>query len=83
MQDDDPEALSQFYYDVSECITTLKKLNYASDLFSAETLLQAVKQLPYRLVNKWADHGLSLRQRSEEPNLLHLEQWLQTCVMSQ
>ena len=83
LQDDDPSALSQFYYDVSECITTLRKLNYASDLFSTETLLQAVKRLPRRLINKWADHGLSLRQRSEEPNLMHLELWLQARVLAQ
>ena len=83
LQDDDPQALSHFYYDVSECITTLRKLNYASDLFSTETLLQAVKRLPRRLINKWADHRLSLRQRSEEPNLMHLELWLQARVLAQ
>ncbi len=81
--DDDPGALSQFYYDVSDCLTTLEQLNYASDLYSSDTLLQAVKRLPRRLVNKWADYGLSLRQRSQEPSLLYFENWLQARVLAQ
>ena len=58
IEDHDPEGLSDFYYTVSECLTTLNQLNYASDLYSTDTLLQAVKRLPQRLVNKWADYGL-------------------------
>ena len=79
----DNDALTDFYYSVSDCITTLGKLNYSSDLYSTDTLLQAVKRLPQRLINKWAEYGLMLRRRSEEPNLLHFEIWLQTRVFAQ
>ena len=83
VQDNDAVGLSNFYYSVSECITTLSKLNYASDLYSTDTLLQAVKRLPQRLINKWAEYGLMLRQRTEDPNLLHFESWLQSNVFAQ
>ena len=48
VQDNDANALTDFYYSVSDCITTLGKLNYSSDLYSTDTLLQAVKRLPQR-----------------------------------
>ena len=83
IKEDDSRALSQFYYDVSDCLTTLKQLNYASDLYSSDTLLQVVKRLPRHLINKWADHGLFLRQRAQDPNLLHFEVWLQNRVLAQ
>ena len=82
IQDNDADGIANFYYSVSNCVTTLSKLNYASDLYSTDTLLQAVKRLPQRLINKWAEYGLMLRQRSEEPNLLHFDGWLQARVLT-
>ena len=82
IQEEETNALSQFYYDVSDCLTTLKQLNYASDLHSSETLLQVVHRLPRRMITKWANHGLFLRRRGEDPNLLHFEIWLQDRVLA-
>ena len=43
IQDNDADGIANFYYSVSNCVTTLSKLNYASELYSTGTLLQAVK----------------------------------------
>ena len=80
--DNDFDALAQYYYTVCNCLTTLKQLDFASDLYSSDTLRQAVKRLPQRMVNKWAEYSLSLRQRSQDPNLLHFEVWLQARVLA-
>ena len=80
--DDDGEALGEFYYSVSDCLVALSQLNYASDLYSSDTLRQAVRRLPSRLHMKWAEHGLRIRQRGTEPNLLDFEAWLQCRVLA-
>ena len=80
--DNDVEALVEFYYTVSDCLVALRQLNYASDMFSSDTLRQAVRRLPSHLHMKWAEHSLRIKRNDVEPNLLDLEVWLQTRVMA-
>ena len=77
----DQAGLTEFYYTLSDCLVTLRKLNYASDLYSTDILRQACKKLPQYLLHKWADHCLTLR-RTCEPNLTHLEAWLQERILA-
>ena len=79
----DQAALSEFYFSVNDCLETLKQLNCASDLFSSDTLRQAVKRLPVRMHNKWAEFCLSMRQRGQEPSLVNLENWVLSRVLAQ
>ncbi len=81
LQNEDVKGLTQFYYDIGDCLTTLRQLNYVSDLYSSDTLQQAVQRLPSKMVWKWADRSIVIRE-SEEPNLLHLEKWLERRVMA-
>ena len=81
IQNDDMKGLSEFLYNISDCLITLTQLNYESDLHSSDTLRQAVQRLPQRLVGKWSERSLSIR-RYEEPNLKHLESWLQDRVLA-
>ena len=80
--DNNAEALSELYYSISDCLVTLTQLNYVSDVYSSHTLREVVLRLPRRLQDKWADISYSIRSRSEDPNLVHLESWLQTRVMA-
>ena len=57
-------------------------LNYVSDLYSHDILRQAVRRLPSRLHNKWAEYCLVIRKRGQEPNLVHLEAWVQDRVLA-
>ena len=59
--DHDVDALGEFYYTVSDCLVALRQLNYASDLFSSDTLRQAVRRLPQSLHLKWAEHSLRIK----------------------
>ena len=77
----DQNALTEFYYTLSDCLVTLRKLNYASDLYSTDILRQTCRKLPQFLLHKWADHCLTLR-RTCEPNLNHLEAWLQERILA-
>ena len=77
----DQNALTEFYYTLSDCLVTLRKLNYVSDLFSTDILRQACRKLPQYLLHKWADYCLILR-RTCEPNLTHLEAWLQERILA-
>ena len=70
------------YYSVSDCLVTLTQLNYASDVYSSDTLRQVVSRLPHRLQNIWAERSLSIRTRGTEPNLIDLESWLQVRVLA-
>ncbi len=76
------DALSELYYSVSDCLVTLTQLNYASDVYSSDTLRQVVSRLPRRLQYKWAESSLHIRSRGQEPNLVNLESWLSTRVMA-
>ncbi len=78
---DDVKALSAFYYNINECLVTLKQLNYVSDLHSSETLQQAIQRLPQYLQYKWSERSLYVR-RTEEPSLLHLGVWLRDRLLA-
>ena len=83
LKDNDVSGLEEFYYTVSDCVINLELLRYDSDLFSSDTLRQAVRRLPPRLLNKWSEHILVIRGRSaEEPNLYHFERWLQNRLLA-
>ena len=77
----DQDSLTEFYYTLSDCLVTLRKLNYVSDLYSTDILRQACTKLPQYLLHKWADYCLILR-RTCEPNLAHLEGWLQERILA-
>ena len=81
VQNDDDEGLLEFYYTVSDCLVSLRMLKYDSDLYSSDTLRRAVQRLPSKLINKWAERSMSIREMGEEPNLLHFEVWLQRRAM--
>ena len=83
VQNSDRDGLSDFYYSVSDCLVTLRLLNYVSDLYSSDTLRLASRRLPGYLVPKWAEVSVSIRGRGEEPNLIHFENWLQRRVLIQ
>ena len=65
----DQNALTEFYYTLSDCLVTLRKQNYASDLYSADILRQS------------CDHCLTLK-RTCKPNLTHLGAWLQERILT-
>ncbi|XP_066933479.1 uncharacterized protein [Clytia hemisphaerica] len=77
----DSRSLTQFYYALSTCINTLVKMKYTADIHSTDVLRQILKRLPNHLLRKWSEYSLILRQKAE-PNLIHLEQWLQARVMA-
>ena len=82
IQDDDENALSELYYSISDCLVTLKQLNYASDMYSSDTLRQVVLRLPQRMRNKWGDAQLRIRSNGQDPSLVEFEAWLQTRVLA-
>ena len=42
---------------------------------------QTLARLPERLLPRWSEHSLRIRKK-EEPNLIHLDSWLQERVMT-
>ena len=82
IQDNDDEGLSELYYSISDCLVTLKQLDYASDMYSSGTLRQVVLRLPIRMQHKWADVKLRLRTSGQDPSLIDLESWLQNRVLA-
>ena len=81
IQNDDVKGLSELSYSINDCLVTLKQLNYMSDLYSSDTLRQAVRRLPPNMLKRWAEHSLVVRQQ-DEPNLTHLDIWLQKRVLA-
>ena len=81
IQNDDLKGLMELYYSITDCLTTLKQLNYESDLCSSDTLRQVLQRLPRSLQMKWGEHSMRIR-RHVEPSLIHLEEWLQARVLA-
>ena len=81
ISNNDVDGLTKYYYVISDCLHTLKRMCYYSDLYSSDVLKQAVGRLPFRLAGKWADYSFRIRKR-EEPTLIHFESWLQDRVMA-
>ena len=79
IRDDDLGGL-EFYYNVSNCLATLTRMHYMSDLGSTAVMKLAVNRLPNRLKSKWTEFSYSVR-KCEERTLRHLERWLQDGIM--
>ena len=75
----DPAALRQFYVSVRDCVTTLRQLQYTSDLYSFNTLMRAAKRLPFDKIAKWNSHVRDILQ-NREPTLIDLLNWLKKLV---
>ena len=80
LPDSDPKALTD-YYSLTSCINTLRKMNYESNIYSSHVLRQTLARLSDKLLMRWSEYSLRIR-RKEEPNLIHLEEWLQNRVMA-
>ena len=79
--DEDFVGLLKLYYNISDCLLTLSRLGYYSDLLSTDVLRQTIRRLPQYLQNKWCERSYHIR-RTEEPTLVHLESWLQDRIMA-
>ena len=71
---DDDAGLLEYYYTISDCLVTLKQLNYQFDLYSTDILRQAIRRLPSKCHAKWGEYCLKFGEHSEQ-NLLNLEKW--------
>ena len=81
VQNNDSKGLADLYYSINDCLVTLQQLNYNSDLKSSDTLRQVIQRLPPNMHMKWAEYSLLIRNR-EEPNLKHMNEWLQKRVLA-
>ena len=72
---DDGNGLIEFCYSLSDCIITLRQLNYESGIYSADTLCQIIHYLPNKFYSQWREHCRSF-QRVREPTLVDMEAWL-------
>ena len=77
----DVKELTELSYSINDCMVSLSQLNYEADLRSSDTLRQVVRRLPPNMLGRWAEHSLAIRQY-EEPNLSHLNSWLQDRVLA-
>ena len=82
MKDDDIDGLVRFYYNITNCLATLTRMKYDSDLGSSEVVKLAVNRLPNRLQGKWKEFSYSIRKRHEEVTIRHLEHWLKDRIMA-
>ena len=51
----DDESLLEFYYTMSDCVVALNQLKYIHDLHSSNVLRRALRRLPSKYHNKWAE----------------------------
>ena len=79
---DSQKELSEYYYDLSDCVTALQHLNYLSDLRSTEVLAQAVRRLPRRLQFKWSERTYVLKSRMITPTLVEFESWMHERIIA-
>ena len=78
---DDDAGLLEYYYTISDCLVTLKQLNYQSDLYSTDILRQAIRRLPSKFHAKWGEYCLKFGEYSQL-NLLNLEKWLNERILA-
>ena len=77
---DDDKGLIEFYYSLSDCVITLRQLNYESDTYSADTLCQTIHRFSNKFYARWVStHCLSVKHM-REPRLVDMETWLHKLV---
>jgi hypothetical protein len=77
----DSLALRNFYVSVRDCVTTLRQMNYVSELSSGDVLQRTSKRIPNDKRVRWNDYVRKICH-SREPGLPDLEAWLKDCVDS-
>ena len=80
IEDIDSDGLTTLYYSINDFIVTLLRLDLQSELHASILLKRIVQRLPTKLQFKWAEKAYQIRA-FEEPNIFHLESWLQDKVM--
>ena len=81
ISNDDYKSLSEFYYTMSDCVVALNQLKYIHDLHSSNVVRQALRRLPSKYHNRWAEYCFRLR-KNKEPSLCDLETWLQERILA-
>ena len=74
--------MSQFLYNVSDCIIALKQLASTADLRSNEVMNAVGRRLPRSLQNRWAKRVSKMNNAGEFPDLEKFEEWLREEVIT-
>jgi hypothetical protein len=75
------QALRNFFVNVRDCIITLSKLNYTTDLNGTDVLVRAAKRLPSNKIGQW-NRFMAKVTKDREPTIFDLREWLQECLMA-
>ncbi|XP_074651618.1 uncharacterized protein LOC141906273 [Tubulanus polymorphus] len=75
----DSISLRNFYIPVRDCLITLNRMNYTSEISSSDLLQKTVKRLPIDKRSKWNDFARRI-YRQRDLTLVDLENWLKDCV---
>ena len=77
---DDDKGLIEFYYCLSDCMITLRQLNYESDTYSADTLCQTICRFSNKFYSRWVSTNCLSVKHMREPRLVDMETWLHKLV---
>ena len=66
---------------MSDCVVTLKQLNYVYNLHGTNVLRQTIRRLSSKFHNRCREHCFKSR-RHKEPSLTDLESWLQERILA-
>ena len=69
VKDDYIDGLVGFYYNITNCLATLTRMKYDSDLGCSEVVKRAVNCLQNRLQGKWKGFLYSIHKGHEEVTL--------------
>ena len=72
ISNDDDKSLLEFYYTMSDYVVALNQLKYIHDLHSSNVLRQALRRLPSKYHNTWAEYCFKLK-KNKESSLCDLE----------
>ena len=58
----DGKFLLEYYYTICGCVVTLKQFIYVYDLRSSDVLIQIIRILVRKFLNKWAEHCFKIKK---------------------
>ena len=83
LQTNDRQALQELYFDVVNCVATLKQINHLADVNATDNLRKIIKRLPDHMIDKWKATAADMREKGETPSLEHISQFLRRRVRAE
>ena len=79
----DRKGLREFSIDLLNCMATMQRIGFSSDINANENLRKIVVRLPDNLIERWRSTVADIREKGEVPTVRHISEFVRRRVKAE